>query len=100
VAAIGAEEFDPFVPKLVPVAIEFAFTQRAGHPKNLRHEASQGKKIRNPNIETRIAPLKDKFTNRISKSETNQGPNKSNSRKIQNLESDSGPFGICSVWII
>jgi hypothetical protein len=35
--AIGAEELDLFMPQLVPVAIELAFTLRAGHPENFRH---------------------------------------------------------------
>jgi hypothetical protein len=37
VTAIGAEELDFLVPELLPVAIEFAFTLRAGHPKNFCH---------------------------------------------------------------
>src|SRR5918993_3088420 len=37
---------------------------------------------------------------RISKSETNRGQNKSQTRKTQNLESDSASFAFCSVWII
>jgi hypothetical protein len=40
VAAIGAEELDLFVPKLVPVAIELALALWAGHPKNFRHGSS------------------------------------------------------------
>jgi hypothetical protein len=41
VAAIGAEQFDLFVPELLVVAIKFAVTLRAGHPKNLRHDFPQ-----------------------------------------------------------
>jgi hypothetical protein len=37
VAAIGAEQLDLFVAKLLIVAIEFAIALRAGHPKNFRH---------------------------------------------------------------
>ena len=53
--AIGAEELDLLVPKLLPVTIEFAFTLWAGHPKNFRHDAfpPQRNKIRNPNLEIR-----------------------------------------------
>jgi hypothetical protein len=40
VAAIGAEELDLFVPKLLPVAIKLALALRAGHPKYFRHDAS------------------------------------------------------------
>jgi hypothetical protein len=39
VAAVGAEELDLLVPKLVPVAIEFTFALRAGYPKNFRHDS-------------------------------------------------------------
>jgi hypothetical protein len=39
VAAIGAEELNLLVPELLPVAIEFAFTVRTGHPKNFRHDS-------------------------------------------------------------
>ena len=35
--AIGAEELDLLVPQLLIVTIEFAFTQRAGHPENFCH---------------------------------------------------------------
>jgi len=40
VAAIGTEKLDLFAPKLLVVAIKFAFTPRAGHPENLRHDSS------------------------------------------------------------
>jgi hypothetical protein len=58
VAAIGAEELDLFVPEFLPVAIELAFTLRAGHPKYFRHGCfpPQRKKIRNPNVEIRNKP--------------------------------------------
>jgi hypothetical protein len=54
VAAIGAEELDFFMPKLVPVAVKLALALRAGHPKNFRHDSSwcQRKKIRNPKHES------------------------------------------------
>jgi hypothetical protein len=54
VTAIGTEEFDLFVPELLPMTIKLAFALRAGDPKNFRHGAFPpvtGKTIRNPNIE-------------------------------------------------
>jgi hypothetical protein len=39
VAAIGAEEFDVFVPELLPVTIELALALRTGHPKDFRHDS-------------------------------------------------------------
>jgi hypothetical protein len=39
VAAIGTEELDLFVPKLMPVAIKLALALRAGHPKYFRHSS-------------------------------------------------------------
>jgi hypothetical protein len=76
VAAIRAEELNLLVPELLPVAIEFAFTLRTGHPKNFCHNAfpPQRKKIR------------------ISKSETNSKSNESQTGKIQNAESESNMF--------
>jgi hypothetical protein len=58
VTAIGTEEFDFFVPELLPMTIKLAFALRAGHPKNFRHGA--------------FPPVtgKTKFEIRISKSET------------------------------
>jgi hypothetical protein len=40
VAAIRTEEFYPFMPELMPVAIEFSFALRAGHPKYFCHGSS------------------------------------------------------------
>ena len=37
VTAIGAEELDLPMPKLLPVTIKLALALRAGHPKNFRH---------------------------------------------------------------
>ena len=37
--AVGAEELDLLVPKLVPVAVKVAFAVRAGHPKDFRHDS-------------------------------------------------------------
>jgi hypothetical protein len=37
--AIGAEELDVFVTKLLIVAIELAFALRTGHPKDFRHSS-------------------------------------------------------------
>jgi len=56
--AIGTEELDLLVPKLVPVAIELAFALLAGRPEYFRHGCSwyQRIKIRNPNIEIRNKP--------------------------------------------
>jgi hypothetical protein len=55
VTAIGAEEIDFFVPKLLPVTIELALALRTGHPKDFRHGSflPQRNKIRNPNLEIR-----------------------------------------------
>jgi hypothetical protein len=54
VAAIGAEEFDVFVPKLLPVTIELALALRTGHPENFRHGSSRSSnKIRNSKHEIR-----------------------------------------------
>jgi hypothetical protein len=55
VAAIGAEEFDLFVPELLPVTIKLALALWAGHPKNFRHKAfpPQENKIRNSKHEIR-----------------------------------------------
>jgi hypothetical protein len=39
VTAIGTEEFDFFVPELLPMTIKLAFALRAGYPKNFRHGA-------------------------------------------------------------
>ena len=39
--AIGAEELDVFVTKLLIVTIELAFALRARHPKNFRHVSSR-----------------------------------------------------------
>jgi hypothetical protein len=58
VAAIGAEELDLLVAEFLVVTIKLAFALRAGHPKNFRHDSSQRKKIRNPNIEIRNKPEK------------------------------------------
>jgi hypothetical protein len=38
VTAIGAEELDFLMPKLLPVAIEFALALGTGYPKNFRHD--------------------------------------------------------------
>jgi hypothetical protein len=58
VAAIGAEELDLLVPKFLPVAIKIAFTLRAGHPKNFRHDSSWGgnekSEIRSTKSETNL----------------------------------------------
>jgi len=50
--------------------------------------------------EIRKKPHKRKSEIRISKFETNWGQNKSKTRKIQNLESDFGSFGVWIAWII
>ena len=73
VAAVGAEELDLFMPKLMPVAIELTLALRAGHPKYFRHDASHWER---------------KFEIRISKLETNLESIKSQTRKIQNTESE------------
>jgi hypothetical protein len=39
VTAIGTEEFDFFVPELLPMTIKLALALWASHPKNLRHGA-------------------------------------------------------------
>jgi hypothetical protein len=39
VTAIGAEKLDLLVPKFLVVTIKLAFTLRAGHPKNFRHDS-------------------------------------------------------------
>jgi hypothetical protein len=69
VAAIGAEELDFLVPKLVPVTIKLPFALRAGYPEDFRHGSSwyQRIKIRNPNIEIRNKPGPNKFKIRKSK---------------------------------
>ena len=45
VTAIGAEELDLFMAKLLIVAIEFAFALWAGHPENFRHECPPGSQL-------------------------------------------------------
>jgi hypothetical protein len=58
VTAIGTEELDLLVAKLVIVTIKFAAALWAGHPKDFCHDSfpPQQIKIRNPNIEIRNKP--------------------------------------------
>jgi hypothetical protein len=51
--AIGAEQLDLFVAKLLIVTIEFALALRTGYPEDFCHGVPQRKKIRNSNIEIR-----------------------------------------------
>jgi hypothetical protein len=46
VAAVGAEELDLFVAKLLIVTIELAVALRTGHPEYFCHESSLTTKIR------------------------------------------------------
>jgi hypothetical protein len=78
--AVGTEELDLLVPQLVPVAIELPFALRAGRPKYFRHDSSS-------NLKSEI---------RNTKSDTNLRSIKSQTRKIQNPESEGSVFRISS----
>jgi len=102
VAAIGAEEFDIFVPELVPVAIKLALALRTGHPKYFRH-GSSSYKISEIRI-SKAAPRTETNRTRInSKSEYRNpkqpGPNEFKIRKIQNTESDPSRLEHCSCFV-
>jgi hypothetical protein len=52
-AAVGTEQLDLLVAKLLIVTIEFTVALRTGYPEDLCHGVPQRKKIRNSNIEIR-----------------------------------------------